>query len=371
MTGGEAMKVCLIARYFNLKNGGIGRYSLEILKGLKQKGVHVVPISEDNMPLPVVDIPSLVFVRYVLYYTFYVPISTPKNCSIYHITHLPESTNINFKNKNIIITVHDLIPMYFKKSNNVHEVLSRLFIQKTFIKTLKKIENAGNNVKIISVSHQTRDEILSLVNIDPERITVIPNGIPDYLSPCKKSNPIPRVGTLSYLGPRKRIDLLIKAYKESSHKGELWIGGTTQNKSYKNYLTSLVGEDSRVKFLGFIPESSILNFFTNIDVFVFPSKIEGYGLPIVEALACGKPVITLEDARIPIEVKEHTYVISKEDLPAVLEDPPQKIRKRDIKWAQEHKWSKVVDKVMGVYKQTMEESRLIPAPKGEVFKRRR
>jgi len=343
------MKVCLIARYFNLKNGGIGRYSLEILRGLRQRKIDVIPISEDNLPIPTFDNPSFIFGKYVLYSAFYIPMAIPKKCDVYHITHMLESVNMPFKDKNIIVTVHDLIPLHFKKSSNLHNrTLSITFLQKWFKRVLQRLER-NKNVKIISISHQTKKEILSTVNIDPERIVVIPNGIPNYLFPHKKQDRIPRIGTLSYLEPRKRIDLLIKAYRTSSHEGELWIGGSTIDNVYKSYLVSLAEGDPRIKFLGFIPEEDLLGFFSSIDVFVFPSKAEGYGLPIVEALACGKPVITLEDAQIPSEVKEHTYIVSEKDLPAVLENPPKKARKKDIKWAQNHKWSKVVDKIIEVY----------------------
>ncbi|WP_225370026.1 glycosyltransferase [Methanobrevibacter arboriphilus] len=62
-------------------------------------------------------------------------------------------------------------------------------------------------------------------------------------------------------------------------------------------------------FLGFISDEDMVDFYNSLDVFVFPTIMEGYGMPIVEAMACGKPVITLEDAYIPHDIKKkNTYI---------------------------------------------------------------
>jgi glycosyltransferase involved in cell wall biosynthesis len=55
----------------------------------------------------------------------------------------------------------------------------------------------------------------------------------------------------------------------------------------------------------------MVTFYKTIDIFVFPSKIEGFGLPIVEAASCGRPVLTLEDSKIPKNVKEKTIQINE------------------------------------------------------------
>ncbi len=71
----------------------------------------------------------------------------------------------------------------------------------------------------------------------------------------------------------------------------------------------MVKDDSRVKLLGYIPDSELVDFYSQIDTLVFPTAAEGYGLPIVEAMACKKPVIVLSDAIIPKEVKYKCIIV--------------------------------------------------------------
>ena len=61
-----------------------------------------------------------------------------------------------------------------------------------------------------------------------------------------------------------------------------------------------------MEFRGFIPDEKIVETYNSFDIFVFPSKHEGFGIPIIEAHRCGLPVVILQDAKIPEEVKECT-----------------------------------------------------------------
>ncbi len=74
------------------------------------------------------------------------------------------------------------------------------------------------------------------------------------------------------------------------------IGGSGPD---KERLVVLAAGDKRIKFSGFIPEENMNEFYNSLDYFVFPSKSEGYGLPIVEAFACKKPVVVMNDGMIP------------------------------------------------------------------------
>lgn len=101
---------------------------------------------------------------------------------------------------------------------------------------------------------------------------------------------------------------MIKAFlKEDIGNSRLLIGGKGPE---LNNLKKLSQNDSRIEFLGFIPDDKMNEFYNSLDIFVFPTIMEGYGLPIVEAMACGKQVITLEDAFIPMDIKNKTHISS-------------------------------------------------------------
>ena len=99
----------------------------------------------------------------------------------------------------------------------------------------------------------------------------------------------------------------------------------------------LAANDERIEFLGFVPDEEINDFYNSLDLFVFPTSLEGYGMPIVEAMGAGKPVITLDDAIIPSNLAKHTYVTSINDLPDVLSNKSYKCDiKENIKFYNEH-----------------------------------
>jgi len=341
------MDICLLARYFSLRNGGIGRYAMSLREGLLKRGYDVYGVSED-MWLQWFMPDSLT--HYFLYSLVGIPMLMPRDCDVYHATQVIESIYLPYGEKPTVATVHDLIPLFYAgtlvKTHYTSNVVEWLLTKTWFKHTLMKAVNADI---VVSVSEEVAYQLIESTDIDPEKVVVIPNGIPDTLVDKPKPDDTPRIGFLGYLDPRKRVDLLIEAYKASRHGGELWIAGDTRDLKYKAYLMRLARGDKRIKFLGFWPDDKLVDFYTSIDLLIFPSMIEGYGLPIVEALACGRPVVTLDDAIIPRDIKSHTVSISVNELTSIMENPPKPARE-DVKWAQQHRWSTVIDKILDAYK---------------------
>ena len=343
------MKVCLLSRYFNLKNAGLGRYSMTLRDGLMRRGFDVVTISEDDMNWVLGG--HYILSKYFTFTALGIKMMLPKDCDIYHALHFIEALHLPYGKKPTVVTIHDLIPILhawrFTKThyanNKINSLISRMWCKITLKASLKAD-------KIIAVSETTKDELVSLTGISEDKVVVIPNGIKDELRPMKTEKHIPRIGTLSYLDPRKRIELLIEAYKKSKHKGELVIAGDSIEDWYKQRLYDMAKDDKRIKFLGFISDDKLVEFYNSLDLFVFPSVAEGFGLPIVEALACGVPVITFDDAKIPLEVQRHTFIISKKELIRYIENPP-KPNPEDIAWASMRRWSNVIDRIIEVYEE--------------------
>ena len=147
---------------------------------------------------------------------------------------------------------------------------------------------------------------------------------------------------------RKRVDLLIKSFLEADiENSQLLIGG---NGAEKENLLKIANGDSRIKFLGFVGDDEMNDFYNSLDVFVFPTAEEGYGMPMVEAMACGKPVITLKDANIPTDVKEKTTVTTKEDLADVLINREFGCDiNKNIEFYKQHSIENISNKLMKIY----------------------
>ena len=233
-----------------------------------------------------------------------------------------------------VVTVHDLGAEYLPK---MHQLKQRLYLNWI---TNFQLKNAS---KLIAVSKATKEDLVKKIGIHPQKIEVIYEGYdqklfsarggssfgrkPDTLVNSLKSfNLVPRsyflfVGTVQ---PRKNLERLIKAFaryhqlqgqslgnirsskslrSEDAHitiAPSLFIVGSKGWLSDKIYeLPKKLGIEDRVKFLGYVPDEMLPVLYSNAKALVFPSLFEGFGLPILEAQACGCPVITSDVSSMP------------------------------------------------------------------------
>ena len=147
---------------------------------------------------------------------------------------------------------------------------------------------------------------------------------------------------------RKRIDLLIKSFLDADMEdSQLLIGG---NGVEKENLQKLAGDDPRIKFMGFVADEEMNDFYNSLDVFVFPTAEEGYGMPIVEAMACAKPVVTLDDGIIPTNIKERTTITTKENLADTLKNREFNCDiKANIEFYKQHSIDSISDRLVKIY----------------------
>ena len=292
------MKIALLTRFFNARNGGIGVYSKNLLRELLERGHEIDAIQT----------PWRSAAGYLFYTLVDLRFRIPKDVDVYHA--LTPAEAIYLPKEKSVVTFHDLMPLKFKLGLNPRRWVGHYW----FLLACKRAVKAS---RLICNSEQTRKEVMETFSVPEDKLTVIRMGINPALRPKpkrKKDKFI--VGTLSYLDPRKRIDLLIRAFRTIRDRdAELWIGGEGVDRPR---LERIANGDPRIKFLGFIPETKLVDFYNSLDVFVFPTKQEGYGLPLVEAMACKVPVVTLEDAIIPFDVKSRTHVVHRSDLPILL-----------------------------------------------------
>jgi len=336
MKSEKHIKLGLITRYFDLRNGGTGRFSMEMLHGLQNRGFDIVQVSTSRGGT----------LGHVIYSTFELAYKTPRGCDIYHC--LTPMEAIHAPKKLSVVTFHDFIPWLHVNYTDTHYVQGaardiRRLMSKYYFQFAVKI--ASRCSLIACNSEQTRREVIEYLGIDESRVSVIRFGINPFLKPGVKKDSVFRIGTLSYLDPRKRIDLLIEGFLQADLDGELVIAGAGTDLAR---LKKASREDRRIRFAGFIPEEGMADFFNSLDLFIFPSKIEGYGLPVVEAMACKKPVVVLSDAIMPEEVKANCTVV--EHLGEFLNDPkPTGNIEAGFEFAKQHDWNTCVEEYIKLY----------------------
>ena len=352
------MKICLLTRRFDLSGAGVGRVSGEILKRLQDTEHEIIPISTDGNSLA----------SYLKYSAIDIKRELPMDCNVYHALTPIESLWLP-KNK-AIVTFHDLFPIAYPDrqgagigADKVKQVIASRYFE--------MCSRVAARCKIITCnSIETKQDMVKYLKIPGDRIIVMKWGIRNNLEPKQKQDNIFRIGYLGQLDRRKRVHLLIEAFMQNKLESELVIGGIGNE---ERALKQLAEGDSRIKFLGFIDNGELVDFYNSLDLFVFPTAVEGLGFPILEAMACKVPVVVLKDAAIPEIVKSRCAIIPTEALSRFLADA---IAYRDnLTWllsqaggfgwlldsnchfAKEFDWDKTVEGYLSLYKEIAEQNK--------------
>lgn len=332
------MRICLITRYFTFRNAGIGRVSSEIANRLEQRGHEIYRISTDTWSL----------YQYFRYTAFELANKIPKGYDIYHALTPLEATYIP-KNKGVV-TFYDFIPVLYpeRAGTGLHSSWILKYGSRAYFKWACKM--ATHCRGLTAISNETKDELKTHFGVKKD-VTVVRLGIRPDLEPMPKKDDIFRVGYLGQLDRRKRVNLLVGAFCRSKIDGELVVGGTGPEAPR---LQEIAKGDKRVKFLGEVPDDKLVDFYNSLDLFVFPTFIEGYSLPTVETMACKRPVVVLSDSIIPKVVKSRClefanldYLFS--DLDYWMNKVTNSMLESNYQFAKTHDWDKCVDTYEEIY----------------------
>jgi glycosyltransferase involved in cell wall biosynthesis len=154
--------------------------------------------------------------------------------------------------------------------------------------------SAHRSTQLLADSEATRDDLMRFYHLPPEKITVAPLGVdPKFFEIARRRRPQPYFLAVSTLHPHKNLDRLIEAFAEFHAvrpEFELVIAGMRgfHTGPLERLRTSL-GLDGAVRFTGWIPRDDLYELFAGAYAFFYPSRFEGFGLPVLEALAAGVP----------------------------------------------------------------------------------
>ncbi|MCX6745581.1 MAG: glycosyltransferase family 1 protein [Candidatus Parcubacteria bacterium] len=255
--------------------------------------------------------------------------------------------NLNFialsKTCQPVITSHDLsyklFPQFFSAKRRLWH---QLIAPKTTLK---------NCAKIIAVSQNTKNDLINHYKIEPEKIKVIYSGLDQqFYHQIKKTDPHlkrirdkyqlqqPFILFLGTLEPRKNIEGLIEAFEMAKHKNSkldelnLVIAGE-RGWNYQ-HVFSLVFKSryqDQIKFIGYIPRQDKPYLYNLAELLIFPSFYEGFGLPALEAQACGLPVIASANSSFPEILGQSACLIKPDHLEEISEAIQQILSTTELK----------------------------------------
>lgn len=276
--------------------------------------------------------------------------------------------NINFypslPKAKTVLTVHDL--SYFRYPNFFS--YDRRFWHK-LVRPYCKISRAE---QIIAASHSTKDDLVDLLNVDKERIKVIYSGIKESFtdrSPKASSFsdlrekyrlPSDYILCLSTIEPRKNITNVVRAFEKGLKKENLVLVGP-KGWSYQSLFREIKNSKARerINILGACRKEERAALYAGASVVVYPSYFEGFGLPPLEAMACGTPVIVsnlsslpevVEDAAIMVDPRRPEEISEAVRLLDSNQELKDKCIKEGLERAKEFDWSAAATKTYRLFK---------------------
>lgn len=268
-----------------------------------------------------------------------------------------------------LVTIHDLTFLIHPKCADprlVRYLTSRV---------PKAVERAN---MVLADSQCTKGDLIRLLGVPIEKIEVVYGGVSSEFTPVTDEVVLARVRekygidrpfilSLGRLEPRKNLDRLIEAYwllrQETNPPHRLLLAGE------KGWLCEgLFVQVEKLKlggdviFLGFVPDEDLPALFSLADVFAYPSLYEGFGLPPLEAMACGAPVVASNTSCLPEVLGEAARFVNPHDVNTIAEalhrviiddELRRNMSRQSLARAAQFSWSASAQKLLSVYEKTV------------------
>ena len=373
------MRIGIDARMYSTEFTGIGRYVYELVKQLKEiddKNDYVLFMNEpeysgfeETRHFKKILVKARHYsVREQLGYLWTL---RRAKLDLMHFTHF--NAPILYR-KPSVVTIHDLTLSFFpgKKMNSAFYRMAYNTVLKAAVRNAKKV---------IAVSENTKADLVNVAGTSPSKVEVIYEGVGEEFGPrgdketqedVKRKYSITR-NFLLYTGVwrgHKNLVNLIKAFallREGPEGHDLQLVITGEEDPYYPEVKRTVKElslEHHVIYTGMVPEKELVALYQTATAYVFPSLYEGFGLPPLEAMRCGTPVIASKSSCIPEICGEASALyfdpydpedISNSIRKVLLDETLQKeLRECGLKHSLKFSWEKMAQKTLEIYTEILE-----------------
>jgi glycosyltransferase involved in cell wall biosynthesis len=283
---------------------------------------------------------------------------------VYHAPHYVLPAAVRCRS---VVTIHDCIHLMFPQylPNRAAYAYARASMWAA----------ARRSSRILTVSEASKRDILDLFNVRPEKIVVVYNAIDEHFSAAPSDEHVARIRErfqldhkfVLYVGnikPHKNLVRLIEAFSQLRRTHDdlklLIIGDEISKLPALRRAVHSHKLHKYVRFLGYLKDDTLAVLYRLASVFVFPSLYEGFGLPAVEAMASGTPVVTSNVSSLPEVTGDAAVLVDPYDVESigngirrVLDDPQfaEELRLKGLKRAREFSWARSVEKTRRVYRE--------------------
>lgn len=367
-------------RLFRKKKHGMDMVALELIKSLQKidhKNEYVVFVKPDFDDTCIPNAPNFKIVQLESKWGYpgWEQIALPKaaykeGCDVLHCT---SNTGPLFSKVPLITTLHDIIYLesisIFKKEGTWYQKLGNMYRRYFVPPVIKKSK------KVITVSNYEKERINNHFGFKDNRLTAIYNGVGSHF---KKVTDLSNLKTIKdkYTLPDNFFFFLGNTDPKKNTKGVL-KAFSDFNKAYPNQyklvmldydegelqklLASIEGEETRplIHLTGYVPNTDLPAIINQCTVFLYPSLRESFGIPILEGMACGVPVITSNTSSMPEVAGEDTALMVDPFNPSeitsamrtLVEDKilAQVLSEKGIKRAKHFSWETMAKNVLELY----------------------
>lgn len=384
--GIKPMKIVMDFRKYDGVVGGVERGVIEITKYVTTQGHRVVLLCKENKLAEVKKtfendsnitfIPLRVLTHAMSLRNVWIDSKIIQDIAEKEgadIIHFPYNWSFPFRKKvPSILTIHDVIPFTFREAMGFFR---NYFLYKPGIKQACRLNNM-----IATVSEFSKQDIVKKVGVPANRIRVIPNGLRE---PSKRDEGIDadlddRFGlkdgfilSVGGIHERKNVVRLTHAFSrlvnQWRYPGKLVITGSVSGAPYQTKMKKLcdaaveeTGMEKRVVFAGFIPDEELDSLLRRADFLVYPSLYEGFGIPILEAMKVGTPVITSKLSAMPEVAGDAAVLVDPYDMEEMVSEMSkllhnnklrEQLSKKGMERASHYSWERTSEQYLELYKE--------------------
>lgn len=356
----QPVKIVIAGWHLKNPNVGIGRYARELIDALGRvdRTNHyeiLLPCAEH----PFTARPNMQYriVRFPLFRRRFWEQVAPLLVGPYDVLHFPYDSCVAWKRGKFVPTIHDVKPLLFP------ELRARTNLNRRIEQWL-----VGNRWKaidhVITISEHSRHDLLQHVPLNPDQVTVTPLGLDaERFRPAGHRREVrPYVFCVAGSDPTKNVGCLLEGFAKLPetlrHRLELVLAGDVCKRTDIRAAIVRLGIGPQTRLIGVVSDAELVDYYQQATVFVFPSLYEGFGLPVLEAMGCGCPVICSNASSLPEVAGDAAVLIDPYDsgqladgLLRVAESSAlqDNLRARGLTRAAQFSWDRTAAETVAVY----------------------
>lgn len=378
------MKVVIAAWHLKDFNVGLGRYSRALIEALGRVDVenqYEILMPDESHRFP--ERPNMRYrlIRFPFFKRRLWEQAAPCLAGRYDLLHFPYDSCVAWKRGKFMATVHDVKPLLFgtgRRRMNLNELIERALVRDRWA----RIDH------VLTDSRCSQRDIVERLGVPAGRISVVYPGVelerfrpagPDAqgeakveaMKPSDSTFPFERPYVLCVAGadPTKNVETLVEAFgrlpEGIRERHDLVLAGDFRRRLDLHERVRRAGIERQTVFTGVISDERLIELYQRAGLFVFPSKYEGFGLPVLEAMACGCPVISSSASSLPEVAGGAAILVEPSDIEGftrqmerVLTDRALwgELRERGLARARQFSWDRTARETVAVYRRVVSQA---------------